>query len=388
MDTIKQGIILLIKSAITGEKYNLPENFSFEVAEPLIKKNNARQLCIAGAMNCGILEGSACFERIQDEYCVGFIHSERQLTQLNRVFQTFEKNGIDYLPVKGCLMKQLYPSPEIRTMGDADILIREEQYSNIRTIMIDLGFEETIDGSDYDYTWKHPFLKIELHKKLFSDYFADYARYFGDIWERAGKESDFRYSLSREDTFVYYFTHFVKHFRFGGIGCNHAADLWVYKSAYPDMDEAYICREISVLGMDVFYKNLCRMLSAWFEDGNWDEITEIISNQLFDGTWGTKEKYDIAHSVKIIQEENIAVENIRKKQILKLLFPSKESLLLFHPKIAKLPLPIAWIARGCYVMLTDNKKIRKQSQILKNQSEDKVNSRMKELEAMGLKFTK
>ena len=130
------------------------------------------------------------------------------------------------------------------------------------------------------------------------------------------------------------------------------------------------------------------MLSAWFEDGNWDEITEIISNQLFDGTWGTKEKYDIAHSVKIIQEENIAVENIRKKQILKLLFPSKESLLLFHPKIAKLPLPIAWIARGCYVMLTDNKKIRKQSQILKNQSEDKVNSRMKELEAMGLKFTK
>ena len=388
MDTIKQGIILLMKSAITGEKYSLPENFSFEVAEPLIKKNNAHQLCIAGAMNCGILEGSTCFGRIQDEYCVRFIHSERQLAQLNRVFQAFEENGIDYLPVKGCLMKQLYPSHEIRTMGDADILIREEQYSNIRAIMMDLGFEETIDASDYDYTWKHPFLKIELHKKLFSGYFADYARYFGDIWERASKESGFRYTLSREDTFVYYFTHFVKHFRFGGIGCNHAADLWVYKRAYPDMDEAYICREISVLGMDVFYKNLCQMLSAWFEGGSWDEITEMISNQLFDGTWGTKEKYDIAHSVKIMQEENIAAEKVRKKQILKLLFPSKESMLLNHPKIAKLPLPLAWIARGCYVLLIDNKKIKKQSEVLKNQSEDKVDSRMKELEAMGLKFTK
>ena len=46
------------------------------------------------------------------------------------------------MPLKGCNMKALYPSPELRVMGDADILIRVEQYDRIRPIIQSLGFEE------------------------------------------------------------------------------------------------------------------------------------------------------------------------------------------------------------------------------------------------------
>ena len=388
MDSIKQGIILLIKSALTGESYALPEGFSWEDAESLIKKNNAFQLCFTGAVNCGITENIANFDYLQDQYCVRYVRSELQMEQVDRVCQAFEKKGIQYMPVKGSLMKKLYPSHELRTMGDADILIQESQYPQIREIMIELGYEEKIDSSDYDYTWIHPNLHIELHKHLFSSYFSDYARYFGDIWSRATNIGGNRWALRDEDLFVYYFTHFVKHFRFGGIGCNHATDLWVYKHTHPDLDENYILKQMEVLSMGAFYKNVCRLLSAWFENGSWDDITEKISELLFGGTWGTRENYEIAQSIKIMQEENVDIAGSRKKQIKKLLFPTKDELTLSHPKLAKLPLPIAWVARGMNVLIYRRKTIQHQHKILTGHSDDKITQRKEEMETIGLRFSK
>lgn len=38
----------------------------------------------------------------------------------------FDAGGIDYMPLKGSILKDLYPRHEMRMMGDADILIRME----------------------------------------------------------------------------------------------------------------------------------------------------------------------------------------------------------------------------------------------------------------------
>ena len=37
-------------------------------------------------------------------------------------------------------MKALYPAPELRVMGDADVLIRLEQYEKIVPLMEKMGF--------------------------------------------------------------------------------------------------------------------------------------------------------------------------------------------------------------------------------------------------------
>ena len=61
----------------------------------------------------------------------------------------FEKNGIAHMPLKGILMKQLYPRPDMRIMGDADILIRVEQYEKIKPLLEELGFAEKLE-SDHE----------------------------------------------------------------------------------------------------------------------------------------------------------------------------------------------------------------------------------------------
>ena len=83
----------------------------------------------------GLKEAREKFGTLKAVIAVGMMKSEKQLEAVNKIYAAFDKNGIDYLPLKGCNMKYLYPKPELRSMGDADILIREEQYKSIKDIV-------------------------------------------------------------------------------------------------------------------------------------------------------------------------------------------------------------------------------------------------------------
>ena len=207
------------------------------------------------------------------KYCRHLQISEAQLRQVKRICAAFEENGIDYLPLKGCRMKGLYPKPELRFMGDADILIRTEQYPAVIPIMEALGFAEGAE-SDHELHWKHPELNLELHKRLIPTYNQDFYRYFGDGWGRAIRCSGHGWEMKPEDEWIYLFLHFTKHFRDGGIGCRHVIDLWVYLRHHDHMDDSYIRAELKRLQLLEFHENMRRLLAVWFEEAKTDEKTE------------------------------------------------------------------------------------------------------------------
>lgn len=66
--------------------------------------------------------------------CHYIYNNEQQDYVSEEVFAAFDKNGIAYMPLKGILLKKLYPCPEMRVMGDLDILIKTEQYTKIKSI--------------------------------------------------------------------------------------------------------------------------------------------------------------------------------------------------------------------------------------------------------------
>ena len=72
----------------------------------------------------------------------------------NRCFETvtnaFRDNGIRYAMVKGVAIANLYPVPALRTMGDIDLLIREEDKQQIHQIMLVLGYERVGDMNGRD----------------------------------------------------------------------------------------------------------------------------------------------------------------------------------------------------------------------------------------------
>ena len=165
MNTKYQGLFTLIKSALTGQKLELPEGFTLEQADGLIRKQSLIPLIYPGALNCGLDPKSERMQYYQMQYFRHLVISERQLAAVKTLCATFEENGIDYMLLKGCNMKKRYPKPEMRGMGDADVLIRVEQYDQIKPLMAQLQYKNTKE-SIYDHVWERPELYLELHKRL------------------------------------------------------------------------------------------------------------------------------------------------------------------------------------------------------------------------------
>lgn len=384
MNVTQQSAILLTKSAISGQPEKLPENMDFQSVVNLMEHQGLTALCYLGALNCGISEEDPIMQYLQDMYCVALISSERQLELIQSISQAFEENGIDHMPVKGTLMKALYPDHAMRYMCDADILIKEEQYPKIHPIMESLGFKETGE-SDHEHIWKHPFLMVELHKHLIPSYNKDYYSYFGVGWDLAKIQNGHRWSMTREDAFIYDTIHFAKHYRDASANAHFIIDLWICLRTYKDLDRTYIRQQLGRLKMEAFYDNIIRVTQAWFEGGSWDDVVERMTEILLDeDKKQKKQRREIAGDTRAVQAEG-SVKKARIKHIWRRIFFTREQMDWTHPQFKNLPLPIAWVARWCSDIPKWGKAIRQEKN--KNISEEAVENYRKDLEYVGLQFS-
>ena len=387
MNTIQKGITTLMASAVTGERRRLPEDFTLEAAMPIIKRQHLEPLIFQGALNCGISEKEPVMGALMQKYLMYLLRSEKQMAAVQKLFAAFEENGIDYLPLKGCNMKALYPKPELRVMGDADILIRIEQYDRIESVMLQLGYTMTRVGP-CDHEWRCADLVAELHRQLIppADHFLHV--YFGNGWEKAIRGKGYRYHYSRENTFLYQFTHMTKHYQHDGIGSRHILDLYVYLRANPDMNTKYIEKEMEKLHLLLFYRNICRLLRVWFEDSETDAVTEYITAYVFSGgSWGTLENGISTEAVMQSQKAG-TTSHSQLRTFIRMVFPSAKTMELKYPILQKMPwsVPLVWIYRWFEVLLMRPKQIRRKLSVAVGMSDEKVEQRRQALHYVGLDF--
>ena len=387
MNATQQGVIALLKSAITGEKTALPEQFDMAQAAPVLRKHSIMAMGYAGALNCGIEKQQPVMQKLRMDYAASLMKSQGQLRDINRVCRAFEENGIDYMPLKGCNLKPIYPSHELRSMGDADILIRQEQYDRIRPIMQQLGFKETMEN-DHELVWQTDALYLELHKKLVPSSSDDYFAYYGEGWQFAKLQSGSRYAMPLEDEFVFLLTHFAKHYRDSGIGCRHVVDLWIYLKKHPDMDMGYIHQELKKLKLLVFYENLYRTILAWFEGGDMDSTTELITQVIFvNGNWGNSKNHMLYEVVQSRKKNGSAAKG-KLKWFAQQVFLSYKIMRYRYPVLQRCPvlLPAYWVVRWCDILLHKRENITKKYGYFAEVTEDDVASHEKALAFVGLTF--
>ena len=84
------------------------------------------------------------------------------------VLNRLEEAGIWYMPLKGAVLKDLYPRFGMREMADNDILFDAERAGDVRRIMTGLGFSvEEYDEGNHDAYHKRPVSNFEMHRTLF-----------------------------------------------------------------------------------------------------------------------------------------------------------------------------------------------------------------------------
>ena len=246
----------------------------------------------------------AQLKEFQDDYKLNLLREARFELGGQQVFDALEKSGIPFLPLKGAILKNLYPNPALRTFTDIDIYVGQ-RIEDTEQVLFKLGYEKKTDFETNDISYvKKPSLHIELHKDLFPDDY-DFEGYFDEPFKHTDIKDGYKYYhlYKTDDFFIHVLCHLYKHFTFGGCGLRQYLDIYVMtKKMQLDMD--YICSELRIFGMEGFLDTTLT-LNRFFFDGEkpTDETIEIAEFVFNNSTFGNADNrlvldYDKGHGEK------------------------------------------------------------------------------------------
>lgn len=288
----------------------------------------------------------------------------RQEWEVLQILDAFEVQHIKCMVLKGFIIKQLYPKPDMRIMADVDILLTEGQLKHARDIMLWLGYTTQQEGGNHDVYYKKPVMNVELHRALFPESMDDLYAYFGSGWERARLKagSNCQFEMSPKDFYIYLLAHMAKHFRGGGTGIRSVIDIWEYNRHYGDrLDQNYIRAELKKAGLYEFARRMEALSAYWFNGQISAEYNPEISDYMLgSGTYGTARNAATNQFIRQ-RKENERFSTARAKYILHTLFPDRTHMEIVYPFLKKLPLllPLGWIMRALRVILFRRYNIRR-----------------------------
>lgn len=216
------------------------------------------------------------------------LDSERE-----RVLAELENAGIWYMPLKGIIIKELYPQIGMRQMADNDILFDKTRASDIRSIMIHSGFKtELYDAGNQDVYYKPPICNFEMHTELFPKSIENlFCEYYYGIKERLVKDmsKDYCYWFNTDDLYLFIVAHNYKHYSISGTGLRSLVDTYVFLKKHGDnLNMQYIQNECQKLGIATYEKQN-RQLALNLLNGCKLTADEkcMFDYTVFSGTYGT-----------------------------------------------------------------------------------------------------
>ncbi len=189
------------------------------------------------------------------------------------ILSAFEKNAVTYMPLKGVILKDMYPFIGLRQMTDNDILFDIKNRPLVKKIMTELGYSvDSYQRSNQDVYMKPPIYNFELHVGLFgSGTHRRFADYFDGILDRAEiiPNTEYGRKMSTEDFYLHMKTHEHKHYAGGGTGLRSLCDTYVFWCAKgAEIDNEKLAAALDKLGIAEFDKVTTALAKSIFSPEN------------------------------------------------------------------------------------------------------------------------
>jgi hypothetical protein len=259
------------------------------------------------AIVCMALEGTPAFEQASPELKKKWRDARDKAIRKNmmldaertKLFAWMEENGIWYMPMKGILLKELYPKAGMRQMSDNDILYDADYQMEVMDYMVAHGYEAiNVGKSNHDEYEKPPIYNFELHTALFGEAHDPlWQSYYADVKNRLLKDEGnaFGYHFREEDFYVFQMIHTFKHYNGSGTGLRSLLDVYVYVWRRGEsLDWDYIRRETEKLEIAEFEQQCRELAGKLFAEPDADyerklsgEEMEMLCYFTGAGTYGT-----------------------------------------------------------------------------------------------------
>lgn len=292
----------IIRSAIDGNRLNDDElkAYSFDMLPNMLKlsaKHDVIHLLAFGLKQNELIgDGDGDIEK----YILRAVYRCENLRyEYEKLCDILEKTKVFFLPLKGSVIRKLYPEEWMRTSCDIDILVHENDSEKVKSVLIEkYGYKYHEKGSHDISLFSPTGIHIELHYNLVEGGRAnESSKVLKDIWGKVSVRQGFEYCLEMPDEMYYFYhiAHMAKHFEDGGCGIRPFIDLWVLDN----MEESNQKKRNQLLdqGRLLKFAQVSRKLSrTWFETGMYDLVSKQMEDYILrGGVYGNNENRIMVH---------------------------------------------------------------------------------------------
>ena len=344
MDEMKiQKLLTEILSAELGETEAAPETLSDITPETLIavcqlaKKHDLAHIVSSFVYRNHVEVEPELLSKLEREEALSVYRYEQMKYSFSEICATLEEASIDYIPLKGAVIRPYYPKERMRTSCDIDILIHEDNLSLAIERLEKKGYKVEKRGYHDISLYSPNKIHLELHFNILENR-ESLDSVLKDAWQYAEQIDTHRYGFRTEFFVFQMYAHMAYHFLAGGCGMRSLMDIWVMENRmnahFSDAEEL-----LKKAGIYTFASEMSRIAAVCFAENNDDSFTELVLKYIYNG--GVYGSY----------ENSIAVFKTKKgssfSYFLKRLFMPYKTMKELFPVLKKAPilLPIFWVVR-------------------------------------------
>ncbi|MCH5202040.1 MAG: nucleotidyltransferase family protein [Oscillospiraceae bacterium] len=251
-------------------------------------------------------------------------------------------NGCKHILFKGSVVKNFYPSKELRTMGDIDILVDVKNYEKIHNLLLKNNFEYDEQTSEkltqaYDYNNTHFEVHTSLANKNSYIHSGDFLSFFSDAFDHAVNIENLTYSLEPAYHLAFLLYHLERHFERNGFGIRMLLDFPFFYDKN-QVDIGLLKKYLAQINLTDFASCIFNLCNNIFDsdlpiigekqlDSNLSEF--LLNKVLAKGTFGISGGDDDSRKILWVQLKygyNPATTSGKIKSFLRWLFPTKQDL--------------------------------------------------------------
>lgn len=277
-------MLSLVRIAVCGENPTdeikaacTPE--ALEKVYALSAKHDLAHLVGQGASKMQLMECPA-LAKCKKAAMSALVRQTQQEYDLQRLYQLLEEEKIPFLPLKGAVLRPLYPEPWQRTSCDIDILVKKEDIPRATKLLETEGWKRWEQSSNEVTFVSKGNTLLELHHALMEDHVTlPVKRVLDDVWRYAQPTTGKTYHMELPEEWFYccHLAHMEKHVVYGGCGVRPFLDLWV-------LDKKMSCRKLPAgSGLEQFAVAVNKLSQVWFDGAPMDEDTLRLEKFILSG---------------------------------------------------------------------------------------------------------
>ncbi|WP_297518584.1 nucleotidyltransferase family protein [uncultured Clostridium sp.] len=364
---MQEKLLKILSSVVNESKLNDFESLSEKEWNVIYDEASAHS--IESVVYYGIKENnidvkSEKFKCYKKEVALANIYQNRHLEAILLALNKLKESGVVVMVLKGLALRGIYPKSELRSMSDADILVRVEDLDLTCEVLKKLGYKTSTEfsGDEFNIVFDNEKTKIEVHWDLVNDdFFYGKNNFDINVWEESknlkikGVEC---FALGNEDLIVHILMHMMVHLCYMGVGLKQILDLAFMITKNRDEIKWEVVtsklEEAEILKFSLYAFEVCEKLFDIELPGNVKML--VLTNELDDKNVNLFIEDICSSSILGIEQDretfgkNFAYDKKSKKQksvysqFMRSIFPKADDMSSKYKylKKAKVLVPFAW----------------------------------------------